>query len=250
MKIFKFLFLFVVCVSSVGYSADAIDYDKPFNEIQEQISSFDSRHSLMPQEVKQEAPKIKAPAGAVDLSTSAKNVDKKDTPEKPNEATLPELRDISEMPVQEKGDDFKTVVVSGRDDKKDESKQNLPPVVLKPIVRKNVAPQIVEKKREAKSEPKPVIKPQVREEYFIEEEDEDTTMAHIASYKEENSAYDGVKVIKKKYPEMENFDAYVKYEYVPNKGWYYRLYVVGDKRNLELLCSKMKKNNDWCNIQK
>lgn len=146
MKIFKFLFLFVVCVSSVGYSADAIDYDKPFNEIQEQISSFDSRHSLMPQEVKQEAPKIKAPAGAVDLSTSAKNVDKKDTSEKPNEATLPELRDISEMPVQEKGDDFKTVVVSGRDDKKDESKQNLPPVVLKPIVRKNVAPQIVEKK--------------------------------------------------------------------------------------------------------
>ena len=51
---YKFLFMAVsfLTVSSVAFSADGIDYNKPFDEIKDQISEFDQRHSLMPVEVK------------------------------------------------------------------------------------------------------------------------------------------------------------------------------------------------------
>ena len=39
-------------IPQVVFSADNVDYNKPFNEIKEQLSDFDQRHSLMPVEIK------------------------------------------------------------------------------------------------------------------------------------------------------------------------------------------------------
>ena len=45
--IFSFLFF-----SQVAFSADEVDYNKPFDEIKSQVSDFDQRHSLMPVDIK------------------------------------------------------------------------------------------------------------------------------------------------------------------------------------------------------
>ena len=37
----------MLVVSSNVFSADKVDYNKPFDEIKEQVSDFDQRHSLM-----------------------------------------------------------------------------------------------------------------------------------------------------------------------------------------------------------
>ena len=39
-------------VPHIAFSADAVDYNKPFDEIKGQVSDFDQKHSLMPLEIK------------------------------------------------------------------------------------------------------------------------------------------------------------------------------------------------------
>ncbi|MDR1476828.1 MAG: hypothetical protein LBI17_01720 [Rickettsiales bacterium] len=74
-------------------------------------------------------------------------------------------------------------------------------------------------------------------------------MAHVASYNTEEGAMKGAGEIEKKYPRAALFEARVNYEYAKDKGYFYRLYFAGDRRELEYLCREMKANNDWCWIR-
>ena len=73
------------------------------------------------------------------------------------------------------------------------------------------------------------------------------SMLHVASYKDEKTANNGVKVLRAKYPLAQELPAVVQYEDT-GKGWYYRLYFTGEKNAIQNLCSEMKKRGDWCKI--
>ena len=47
-------FAFVLTTSSFVFANDGIDYDKPYDQIKEQLSSFENRHSLMPKPIVEE----------------------------------------------------------------------------------------------------------------------------------------------------------------------------------------------------
>ena len=76
----------------------------------------------------------------------------------------------------------------------------------------------------------------------------DETRVHVASYKNEGTANDGVRVLRAKYPIALDLPAVVQYEDT-GKGWYYRLYFTGERILLERLCKEMNARGDWCKIQ-
>lgn len=80
------------------------------------------------------------------------------------------------------------------------------------------------------------------------EESKDILTAHIASYSTKDSAEKGITLWKEKYPLITLLKHSIKYENVPEKGIFYRLYLTGDEAKLENLCNQMKANKDWCNI--
>lgn len=99
------------------------------------------------------------------------------------------------------------------------------------------------------------VNPKNVDSYEIEDDDFDeegnnNKLAHVASYATEETAREGIVEMEKKYPHTSIFEPYVSYEYVKGKGNFYRLYFIGDVRELEYLCREMKKNLDWCNILK
>ncbi|MDR2098597.1 MAG: hypothetical protein LBO78_01050 [Rickettsiales bacterium] len=74
--------------------------------------------------------------------------------------------------------------------------------------------------------------------------------AHVASYNTEESAVKGIDVLAKKYPLAGRLSARISLEDVPDKGYFYRLYFEGDRRDVERLCKEMKAGADWCSVQK
>ena len=254
-KTFIFISLLVSGISSSLLAEDKVDYNKPFPEIKEQVSSFDSRHSLMPVEEKKESVEKKSSLTFSNLQD--------DELEKPNVAEVPNEPVNAKVEVK-KDDDFETVIISGKDDDEDikdnfELREEKLSVVLKPtpLKKDNAIRSDVIDEKVGDMVSKPLFNDNVEKKshtdisksYFIETEDDMTSLAHVASYTTEESAYDGLKMLEKKYPQFNIFEPYVKYENVPNKGWYYRLYLVGDRRELSMLCKDMKKNNDWCFLE-
>ncbi len=90
----------------------------------------------------------------------------------------------------------------------------------------------------------------VQKTYVTEEVVGPKAKAHIASYVNNINANEGIAVYKSKYPRMDMFEASVKYEEVPNKGWFYRVYLLGDEKELDMLCREMKSHGDWCKVFK
>ncbi len=256
MKKILFLCAEIIFVSCATF-AQTVDYNKPFDEIKSQISSFDSRHSLMPIEQK-----VEEKNNIVD--------------EKANEALVPHVASEN-MKVEEKNtknseskqNDFQTIVVEGKDEESSIKQEELAPVVLKPIPHKKydgsdlILSNMIEEKVsdvvniplnvKKKTEEEKTLKSQKilpKKEYIIEGSEEGDTMLHVASYNDENSAYNALKWYEKKYPQTKLFEPFVRYEKVENKGWYYRLYFIGDVYELRVLCDVMKKNKDWCMLIK
>ncbi|MBR1544368.1 MAG: hypothetical protein IJ638_00280, partial [Alphaproteobacteria bacterium] len=96
------------------------------------------------------------------------------------------------------------------------------PVIQRPVAKKTVPQNIVEEK--------------------------DVLTAHIASYTTRETAERGIEIWKEKYPLITLLKSSIKYENVPEKGMFYRVYLTGSEAKLENLCNQMKSNNDWCNI--
>ena len=259
-KFFIFVFFLIIGFPLSLWAEDKVDYDKPFPEIKEQVSSFDSRHSLMPVEEKKESVEKNTVEKKSSLTFSNLQDDEL---EKPNVAEVPNEPVNAKVEVK-KDDDFETVIISGKDDDEDikdnfELREEKLSVVLKPtpLKKDNAIRSDVIDEKVGDMVSKPLFNDNVEKKshtdisksYFIETEDDMTSLAHVASYTTEESAYDGLKMLEKKYPQFNIFEPYVKYENVPNKGWYYRLYLVGDRRELSMLCKDMKKNNDWCFLE-
>ena len=72
---------------------------------------------------------------------------------------------------------------------------------------------------------------------------------HLASYKDEQSTYKGIKIFKNLYDKENHFDTSVQYEYVEKKGWFYRIYFLGEKEELIKLCNHIKSKGDWCSLK-
>ena len=323
-KTFIFISLLVSGISSSLLAEDKVDYNKPFPEIKEQVSAFDTRHSLMPVEEKNESVNKTSVENTPSLEVSNNlNVDELS---KVNTADVSNQNPNVKVNV-ENVDDFKTVIISGKDNEEKnivggnktfELREEHLPVVLKPTPLKtedvqpiaNITPyrtdvpavnsvkmDVVENKNavqpianiipyrtdvpvanpmkvdvvENKVEVKPVVLkplPLKTEEVkpvadvssyrmdvpvanpvkmdVVENKENEKSFAHVASYTTEESARNGFKLLEKKYPQFNIFEPSVKYENVPNKGWFYRLYLVGDKRELSMLCKDMMQNGDWC----
>ena len=267
-----YVLLFLIAFPPVVL-AEGVDYDKPFPEIKNQISSFDLRHSLMPKSVEEDNNESSSVIKTDNVQTSVV--------ENMNENTNDKNKDK---------DDFQTIVVGGIETEQRQENNDLPPVKLKPIHlektkenEKSVADDTLEKSDLENNDfanfvlkeyddtmkndllndsnttqnnlvedsaPKSILTENMQDGYFIEQTEQGTAMAHIASYLNEKNAYDGLKILENKYPQFNIFEPFVRYENVDGKGWYYRLYLVGDRKELDMLCKDMKKNNDWCYVLK
>ena len=124
-----------------------------------------------------------------------------------------------------------------------ENKVEVKPVVLKPLPLKTEEVKPVADVSSYRMDV-PVANPVKMD--VVENKENEKSFAHVASYTTEESARNGFKLLEKKYPQFNIFEPSVKYENVPNKGWFYRLYLVGDKRELSMLCKDMMQNGDWC----
>ena len=76
------------------------------------------------------------------------------------------------------------------------------------------------------------------------------TKIHIASYKDEKTANKGAIILQNKYNKSYNFQIEINYENIKNKGWYYRIYFIGETSQIIPLCNEIKKSGNWCNIVK
>ena len=76
------------------------------------------------------------------------------------------------------------------------------------------------------------------------------TKIHIASYKDEKTANEGAIILQNKYNASYNFQLEINYENIENKGWYYRIYFIGETKQIIPLCETIKQSGDWCNIVK
>lgn len=76
------------------------------------------------------------------------------------------------------------------------------------------------------------------------------TKIHIASYKDEKSAYQGGVILQNKYNNSYYYQIEINYENIKDKGWYYRIYFIGESEKIIPLCERIKKSGDWCNIVK
>ena len=214
-----YVLLFLVAFPPVVL-AEGVDYDKPFPEIKNQISSFDLRHSLMPKSVEEDTEKNSLDIENKNIQLAVENNANKKTTDKNQ-------------------DDFQTIIVSGTATEQSQEKNDLLPVKLKPIHlektkkdEKSIAYDTLEKKdlenndfanfvlkeyddtmkndllKESNttqnnlvegSAPKSILTENMQDGYFIEQTEEGTAMAHIASYLNEKNAYDGLKILENKY---------------------------------------------------
>ncbi len=277
----------VLVFPSVLFAQQKIDYDKPYDQIKSQISSFQDRHSLMPMPVEENIVENNNQTNNQTNDANQENIENS-SPVQHN------LKDDEKSYEQNSDEKVEPVIVSGNKD--------LEPVVLKrpePKVQKPegydelmemarqqggvikpssyvedengnlIIPQnsqvdnnvnniksnlIVENKNNVVNKPlfekKSNNQTDSNENNVISEEKPFQAMAHIASYQSEESARHGIVEIEKKYPQTNIFEPFVNYEYVKGKGNFFRLYFVGDERELQYLCRDMKKNGDWCNILK
>lgn len=85
---------------------------------------------------------------------------------------------------------------------------------------------------------------------YIEVADVVGPKAHIASYEKIENANSGIAFYLNKYPLAVELEPFIDYEYIPEKGWFYRVYFLGDNNQLRLLCSEMNALGDWCNVIK
>lgn len=127
-----------------------------------------------------------------------------------------------------------------------------PVPIAKPVMKKNLD----------KSVSKPVVKPVRRRssdtneiEIYSSDRDvdngyEDKAVVHVASYNTKETADRGFDAIVKEYPIAKGLEPFVRYEVVEGKGYYWRLYLLGDEKKVESLCRQIKLNGDWCNILK
>ena len=76
------------------------------------------------------------------------------------------------------------------------------------------------------------------------------TKIHIASYKDEKTANKGAAILQNKYNSSYNFQLEINYENIENKGWYYRIYFIGESEKIIPLCEKIKQSGNWCDIVK
>ena len=76
------------------------------------------------------------------------------------------------------------------------------------------------------------------------------TKIHIASYKDEKTANKGAIILQNKYNSSYNFQLEINYENIENKGWYYRIYFIGDTKQIIPLYEKIKQSGNWCSIVK
>ncbi len=144
-------------------------------------------------------------------------------------------------------------------DKKEEAKAKAkveklrrPVPIAKPTVKKNAD----------KTLSKPAVKPVRRRssdvneiEIYSSDNDvdsgyEDKAVVHVASYNTKETADRGFDAIVKKYPQAYDLEPFIRYEVVEGKGYYWRLYLLGDEKKVESLCRKIKSDGDWCNILK
>lgn len=172
--------------------------------------------------------------------------------------------------VPQKKYDGTDIILSNVIDEKAGSMENHPLIIKKNnnVEQKDALGGNMERKNEANIEPQPLIKPVVSSErkdiinsiptiqkpvqktVDVQDkvEEKDVLTAHIASYTTEETANKGLEIWKEKYPLITLLKPSVKYENVPEKGMFYRLYLTGSEAKLENLCNQMKSNNDWCNI--
>ena len=76
------------------------------------------------------------------------------------------------------------------------------------------------------------------------------TKIHIASYRDEKTANKGAIILQNKYNNSYNFQMEINYENIKGKGWYYRIYFIGESKDIIPLCEKIKKSGNWCDIVK
>ena len=266
---------------------DKIDYSKPYDQIAQQVSSFEVRHSLMPKESAEPAAAAIPPKDGAPAADGAK-----EATIAPKEGTLPAepvaVRPISDAAPVSSGarpaEDFPTFG-GGTELSADEA-----PIILKPIhldrvergsayreedgVLVPIAPApIIDERRGGTVErplligpkkPLPIVPgagvpvlaaPAPKSSAIIVPVIETVSdgspraMAHVASYNTEDGAMTGAAEVEKKYPRAALFEAEIKYEYAKDRGYFHRLYFAGDRRELEYLCREMKAGGDWCLIK-
>ena len=257
---------------------------KNINKVPENLDVADDKPveivpmaSVVKEEAKVDAPVIDKPEGYDELMKMAKEQGGVIKPSNYKEdmngnlvlapETKEEVKVVSSPVIEEKKEDVVNKPLFNSVEEKAQVQEVKPvaPVVettkeITPV--KYSAPLLVNKeisnnvKEDVKPEVKPVSTPVYKTDVVDRsvktqsEEKPYQSIAHIASYKTEDSAKKGIGVITSKYPRANMFETYIHYEYVDGKGNFYRLYFLGDRRELEYLCREMKANGDWCNILK
>ncbi|MDR1477007.1 MAG: hypothetical protein LBI17_02665 [Rickettsiales bacterium] len=255
-------------------AADGVDYSKPYDQIVAQAQTFESRHSLMPREDSDAAsalPPAEGESAAADAAKAGAEA-----------VTVPDT--LPEPAAAAKAEEFPAV--AGRDAPRVLA-ELLEPVVLKPIHLERVDGPSMYAERDGvfvQVPPAPVIdeargstierpllignrKPQLLVPGAMALPNteisppapavpapqrpaaSESAMAHVASYNTEDGARNGAREVEKKYPRAALFETVVRREYVKDKGYFWRLYFAGDRRELDYLCKDMRGNGEWCMIK-
>jgi hypothetical protein len=312
----------IILFSGAAFAQENIDYDKPYDQIQEQIrrrndapqNGFESRHSLMPRDFGNEdsavpvvsastgdaaaagsstteavsAPEAKAAepitlepvqgapvAPAKSTTTEPARGELAETPA-PAAASVPSvaagaegadpepvlLREVRmerlEMPteymesggmlipapivpvIDERAGDMTNVPLFSKDGATGSGQRAAEPGPVRTLDIAPPTPQENPRSRDMLTAPAPSGARPAPASMFAS--------AHVASYNTETSALKGVEVLGGKYPRTGALAYRIALEDVPGKGYFYRLYFEGDKKEVGALCREIKASGEWCRI--
>ena len=259
--LFLLSFMFINSINIV-YANDNIDYDKPFDEIKNNISDFSARHSLMPENMEKEAADNKRQK-YIQNNTNVIKSDTviKESKQQKSSNTIklkkPIKKDFINSSTKIKFLDPDLINETYRNKNKENNELLKEYNNIKKQIKNLRSSKIIKPTSEKKKEI-PVKQPQkkinnpnipVKSQIIYSNTANNIAKLQIASYKDETSTYKGIKILKGLYDKNNRFDTVVNYENIKGKGWYYRVYFTGDKDRLIDLCDDIKRNGDWCNLK-
>lgn len=216
-----------------------VDYNRPYDEIQDLYYTFNDRHSINlenPGNEKREAPRYEV----VDVE------DKIDRYQPPKRSAFMDRY----FPEEEESGDMLASHEAG-----DEVLNPVRFSAIKPAAGGGEDVSFVEP-----SEPEDVIVPmqdQQREILFAKgdkvsqnenEEGVSKKKLHLASYKNQKNLDKGWAQLVKQYPELRSLKSSYEYTFVPKKGAFFRLYAEGADRELSSACSHIKAEGGYCDM--